>query len=65
MKKQLSLALLTLNIFTLNILPAKAVDTLGSNSINSTEYNNNNESAFLIDGSRWCVEVPWLLFVCF
>lgn len=47
MKKQLSLALLTLNIFSFNVLPAKA------------EINNKAFSQ-----GQWCVEVPWMGFIC-
>ena len=54
MKKQLSLALLTLNIFSLNVLPAKA-------EINSNEIANINNA---FSQGQWCVEVPWMGFIC-
>jgi|GEM_PF-2149808 len=64
MKKQLSLALLTINILGLNVLPAKAANTqIKQASINNTESAKSNESALLTDG-EWCVEVPWMGFVC-
>ena len=65
MKKQLSFALLTINLFTFNILPAKAVNTRSSNLIDYTEYKRSSESVFLIDGSNWCITAPWLFSVCF
>ncbi len=58
MKKQLSFALLTVSIFSLNILPAKAVDT---NNIEITDVQ--AESKVISDG-QWCVELPFMGLFC-
>ena len=57
MKKQLSLTLLTLSIFSLNIVPTKAATENPKNSATSTE------SAVLNNG-QWCVELPWMGLFC-
>ena len=54
MKKQLSLVLLTLNIFSLNVLPAKA-------EINNNQVANINNA---FSQGQWCVEIPWMGFIC-
>lgn len=53
MKKQLSLALLTLSIATLNILPAQAVEQIANQSQAST-----------ISSGQWCVWFPWMGELC-
>lgn len=64
MKKQLSLALLTLNIFGLNALPARATEIqVSQTSINNTESIESKEYAFFTDG-EWCVELPWMGLIC-
>ena len=59
MKKQLSFALLTLNIFGLNILPVKAIETT-NNTLEITEEASNSAIA---DG-KWCVYIPGLQLIC-
>ncbi len=57
MKKQLSCALLTISIFSLNILPAKAEIT------NIESINNQNDSKVMRNG-QLCVEIPWMGLWC-
>ena len=66
MKQQLSFALLTISIFSLNLLPTKAVNAHSSQTVtNSTESGEsiNDKYTFFTDG-EWCVEVPWMGFIC-
>lgn len=58
MKKQLSLTLLTLSIFSLNFLPAQA-----ATKKSQSDRTPSTENAILDDG-QWCVEVPWMGFFC-
>ena len=56
MKKQLSLALLTLSIFSLNTLPAKAIN----NNIASNYLGKLN----VFSTGQWCVELSWTGLIC-
>ncbi|MGF1539452.1 MAG: hypothetical protein ACFCU5_03210 [Pleurocapsa sp.] len=56
MKKQLSYALLTLSLISINILPAKAVDDiLKANQSQRQEYSSN----------QFCVWFPHIGEICF
>lgn len=57
MKKQLSFALLTLSIVSLNILPAQAADK-------KTSANPLQNSSKVASENQWCVQVPWMGFFC-
>ncbi len=52
MKKQLSFALLTVSIFSLNVLPAKAINTIDL-KISDAQAN-----------AQWCVEIPYMGVFC-
>ncbi len=56
MKKQLSLALLTVSIATLNILPAQAVEEVANQSQTST--------LSTVSSGEWCVWFPWMGELC-
>lgn len=56
MKKQLSLALLTLSIFSLNILPARAMN----NNITGNLLRESN----VFSTGQWCVGLPLVGFIC-
>ena len=57
MKKQLSLALLTLSIFSLNILPARAMN----NNITGNLLRESN----VFSTGQWCVgRLPLVGFIC-
>ncbi len=58
MKKQLSFALLSVSIFSLNILPAKAIDT------NDLEISNVQAESNAIANAQWCVEIPYMGVFC-
>lgn len=60
MKKQLSCALLTISIFSLNILPAKAEI---SNIDNIKSINNQSDFTVMRNG-QLCVEIPWMGLWC-
>lgn len=53
MKQQLSLVLLTLSIFSINLLPAQA----------ATKNRENSKSVIFGDG-QWCVQVPSMGIFC-
>ena len=57
MKKQLSCALLTISIFSLNILPAKA-------EISNIESINNQSDSTVMRNGQLCVEIPWMGLWC-
>lgn len=57
MKKYLSFALLTISIFSLNILPAKAA-TKNSKSTKAHDHSH------VISGGQWCLALPWLGLFC-
>ena len=57
MKKQLSLALLTLSIFSFNFLPAQA-------ATDNLENNSENSKSAIFGSGQWCVQVPWMGIFC-
>ena len=57
MKKHLSLALLTLSIFSINLLPARATSEKLENSSETSE-------SVVYGGGQWCVQVPWMGIFC-
>ena len=67
MKKQLTFALLSISIFSLNILPAKSaetvktVETVEIDTVESTEES--SDLSIAADGT-WCVYVPGLNLIC-
>ena len=65
MRKQLSLLLLTVSISSINVLPVQAAVTVTSNNpkSNVTEANKNKQA--LINGDKWCAEVPWMGLFCY
>lgn len=60
MKKQLSLAILTLSILGLNILPGQATIS----SVESEPLEENQDEATLVGDAQWCVELPWMGLFC-
>ena len=56
MKKQLSLALLTLSIFSLNTLPAKA--------INNNVVGHSLSKLNVFSTGQWCMELHWTGLIC-
>ena len=65
MRKQLSLLLLTVSVSSINVLPVQAAVTVTSNNSKSniTEANKNEQA--LINGDKWCAEVPWMGLFCY
>ena len=67
MKKQLSFALLTISICTINILPGQAatkvVSSEGKDLLQDeqTVVDKNDKD----NKSEWCAEVPWMGLFCF
>lgn len=65
MKKQLSFALLTLSIFSINILPGQASTMIIRSSTESVVLQ--DEQATIKDddkGNKWCAELPWMGLLC-
>ncbi len=65
MKKQLSFALLTLSIFSINILPGQASTQIISSSTESDVLQ--DEQTIADDnekGNEWCAELPWMGVLC-
>lgn len=60
MKKQLSLAILTLSILGLNILPGQATISI----VESERLEENQDEAILVGDDQWCVELPWMGLFC-
>ncbi len=58
MKKQLSFALLTVSIFSLNVLPAKAIDTI------DLKISDAQAKSIAIANAQWCVEIPYMGVFC-
>ena len=58
MRKQLSFALITVSIFSLNVLPAKAFGTINLK-------NHNAQAKFTeVANGQWCVEIPYMGVFC-
>lgn len=64
MKKQLYLLLLTLSIFSINILPGQAAVRVKSNNSQSNVIKNKQNKQALINGGKWCAELPWMGLLC-
>ncbi|WP_319421068.1 hypothetical protein [Pleurocapsa sp. FMAR1] len=58
MKKQLSFALLTVSIFSLNILPVKAI------GIADLEISDAQAEFGALANGQWCVEIPYMGVFC-
>ena len=65
MKKQLSLLLLTLSIFSINILPARAAVRSTSSNSQTNLLESNSSKYATINGNKWCAEVPWMGIFCY
>ena len=65
MRKQLSLLLLTVSISSINILPVQAAVTVTSSNPKSNITEANKDKQALINGDKWCAEVPWMGFFCY
>ena len=65
MKKQLSLLLLTFSIFSINTLPGQAVVSVTSSNSNSDITKSDSNKYALINGNKWCAEVPWMGLFCY
>lgn len=65
MKKQLSFLLLTLSISSINTLPSQAAVTVTSNNLNSNAIESDSNKYALINGNKWCAEVPWMGLFCY
>ena len=65
MRKQLSLLLLTVSISTINMLPVQAAVNVTSNNPKSNIAKGNKNEQALINGDKWCAEVPWMGLFCY
>ena len=65
MKKQLSLLLLTLSISSINMLPGQAAVKVTSSNVETNVVEGNLEEQALINGDKWCAEVPWMGLFCY
>ena len=65
MKKQLSFALLTISIFSINILPGQASTKVISSSTERVVVQGKEASIKDNDkGNEWCAELPWMGLLC-
>ncbi len=64
MKKQFSLFLLTISIFSINVLPGQAAIKVTSASIENQEIESKQSEYGLINGNKWCAEIPWMGLWC-
>ena len=65
MRKQLSLLLLTLSISSINTLPGQAAVNVTSSNSQSNLIESGSDEYALINGNKWCAEVPWMGFFCY
>lgn len=64
MKKQLTLLLLTLSIFSINILPGQAAVIVTSSNTESNVSEDKQDQQALLNGGKWCAELPWMGLLC-
>ena len=64
MKKQLSFILLTVSIFSINVLPGQAAVRVISSNTQSNVLEDKQDKYALINGDKWCAELPWMGLLC-